>query len=267
VLKLSPTPILTAVTREQIFIDGIEPDGTGPYAILLEPIEDDAYGLAQIAGVCPAWVDVTAITDTHGSVSSGEYTLTGGSDGLFELLQLPADTGEQLCVVRINHAASVDRRLWRVQFGETTNTGSGNPTTIDYTTYADAATWKTNQYMTQDTGAKTITFATAGDYTVNLYALVYGGTLTSDVLWTFTAGVWRGVTPTWYAQENSGFPLYIPWFTAHHVAPVRYGVASMQSYLPNVAVGDLLGAKIKRLGTDQSTTCTAYLIITIGPAW
>ena len=75
-LELEITPQLDDVTRENIWIDGIErADGTIPFAVLLEPVPDDKWTRGQVSGICPALVDIQDITHRWAYLPDGEYVL------------------------------------------------------------------------------------------------------------------------------------------------------------------------------------------------
>jgi len=100
-LELSETIVLNKIQAHQLFIDGIEPTGEDiPFAVLLEP-EPDGSGFrrGQVAGICPALVDVVSTDHVRAYLPSGQYVLKSGDEGPVAIVQKPAATGEQLCVV------------------------------------------------------------------------------------------------------------------------------------------------------------------------
>ena len=99
-LELDDAIILNEVTAEQIFVDGIEPTDTGiPFAVLLQPAAVDGWRRGQVAGICPALVDVVDTDHTRAYLAAGEYVLTSSDTGPVAIVQKPDATGEQLCVV------------------------------------------------------------------------------------------------------------------------------------------------------------------------
>ena len=88
---------LGAVAEPNAVFDADTPDETKPFAICLEPIPDGKIGPAQIAGRCPALVNVQATTDRWAQVISGQDTLSGHRFcGSVRLLHTAGSTGEQL---------------------------------------------------------------------------------------------------------------------------------------------------------------------------
>jgi hypothetical protein len=75
-------------------------------AILNKPAATDAIVRAHCQGVCVAKVDVRSLIDTHAYPVDGSYVLESGFDGMFELLETPEGTGEQLLAVRFMGSGS-----------------------------------------------------------------------------------------------------------------------------------------------------------------
>jgi hypothetical protein len=99
-LELDDAIILNQVTAEQIYVDGIEPTDTGiPFAVLLQPAAIDGWRRGQVAGICPALVDVLDADHTRAYLAAGEYVLTSSNTGPVAIVQKPDSTGEQLCVI------------------------------------------------------------------------------------------------------------------------------------------------------------------------
>ena len=105
-LELDKTILLDTVTRENIWIDGIEPTQTEiPFAVMLRPVASAAWQLGQVAGICPALVDMQNITDRSAFLPDGKYVLESvASGGDVSIVQHPGATGEQLCVVLFQRA-------------------------------------------------------------------------------------------------------------------------------------------------------------------
>jgi hypothetical protein len=111
-LELSETIVLNKIQAHQLFIDGIEPTGEDiPFAVLLEP-EPDGSGFrrGQVAGLCPAWVDVVDTDHVRAYLPSGEYVLKSSDAGPVAIVQKPVATGEQLCVILFQAESSQVRR-------------------------------------------------------------------------------------------------------------------------------------------------------------
>jgi hypothetical protein len=93
------TLALDDVTRGYPWFTGEVPDETKAFAVMLEGVANDsgAIGLAQIAGCCPALINIQATTDLWAYVNSGDDVLKGDRFwGDVRLLMTPPGTGEQL---------------------------------------------------------------------------------------------------------------------------------------------------------------------------
>lgn len=123
------------------------PDGTRPFAVMLEPLPNNAnaIGHAQIDGRCPALVNFTATTDKWAKVSNGLDVLQSSeAAGSVRVLHAPAATGEQLVWVKFETAS-----LSIVQFRLTANLPANNTSgvaavirTFNGTAYVDGAAIK-----------------------------------------------------------------------------------------------------------------------------
>jgi len=106
-LELAVEPQLSKVTRENIWINGIEPTDTGiPFSVLLQPVTAGKWALGQVAGICPAWVDIQDVSHRWAYLPAGEYVLVSSGDGDVCIVQHPGLEGEQLCVVLLNACGS-----------------------------------------------------------------------------------------------------------------------------------------------------------------
>lgn len=92
--------LLGQADRKLLYFDSDEHDGTdAPFAVLLEPIRDGQIGLAQIAGVCPALVNVTHASQGYARPAASNDVLQGGALGQVRILHKPSGTGEKECLV------------------------------------------------------------------------------------------------------------------------------------------------------------------------
>lgn len=102
------TKLLTDVARHFPWFDANVPDETKPFAICIEPIPAGQIGLAQIAGRCPALINVQATTDLWAFVESGQDRLKSDRFwGDVRLLYPPPATGELLMWVSIEKSPQV----------------------------------------------------------------------------------------------------------------------------------------------------------------
>jgi len=97
----TPADDLDAFKREVAF-RGISPSSsTGKYAILLDPIDDNAMGRAYVAGVPHVRVDITSTAHTCAEVEDANTTsLVSATTGTAQILWREGGTGEQWAIVR-----------------------------------------------------------------------------------------------------------------------------------------------------------------------
>lgn len=99
------TKLLTAITAESLWFDGIEPDadGTKAIAIARNPVPSNDIDIFQVSGVCLAQVDINDTDDRWADVTNGSTLLSSNATtGRVEILQkLASGTGEKQCLVRI----------------------------------------------------------------------------------------------------------------------------------------------------------------------
>lgn len=101
------------------------------YALLMEPLAENGFGKAQIAGICLANVDFSDTTHEFASPQVGSANLASDFGGQFEILMTPSATGVQLVFVRF----VVDRlfRLAKVHGSPIAAGGSGDAELQDNT--------------------------------------------------------------------------------------------------------------------------------------
>lgn len=91
----------TLIANDMLF-EGDTPDETRQFGIVLQPLLNERVGKIQIAGACPALINVQATTDLWAFVESGQDVLKGDRFwGDVRLLETPEETGEQLLWVKI----------------------------------------------------------------------------------------------------------------------------------------------------------------------
>ena len=106
-LELGTSTNLASVTAEQLYLTGIAPTDTGiPFGVLLQPAAISKWRQAQVSGICPALVDVVSTSHTRAYLPSGECVLKSIDEGPVAIVQRPASTGEQTCVISF-HAAPI----------------------------------------------------------------------------------------------------------------------------------------------------------------
>ena len=71
------------------------------FAILRQPLAQNAIGFAQVSGICLARVNVAATTDLFASPVASSSTLSSGASGPVELLNVPSGTGVKSVFVRL----------------------------------------------------------------------------------------------------------------------------------------------------------------------
>lgn len=91
--------VITTLTAENIWLDGVEPTDDCRFGILKNPASDAEIVASQVSGVCMALVDVADADHTFAYAADGEYVLQSGDSGPLEILHSDG-TGEQECVVR-----------------------------------------------------------------------------------------------------------------------------------------------------------------------
>ena len=143
------------VQAHQLYIDGIAPTNTGiPFAVLLQPAPNNrGFWRAQVAGICPALVDVQSTSHTRAFLPSGEYVLESCDEGPVFIIQQPGSTGEQLCVIRFD-AAPVK------QYGFTPEGGIAAATLASGEITPGSATvtiWQLNSSGKYESTARTVT--------------------------------------------------------------------------------------------------------------
>lgn len=97
--------------KRHIVLEGVTPttaDHYGRFVILLAPLKPDASGLAMIAGVTRALIDVTDADHEFADVKDGSTgSLESASSGYAHILQKPSGTGLLWCTVRIGGASAM----------------------------------------------------------------------------------------------------------------------------------------------------------------
>jgi hypothetical protein len=95
--------------KNRIVLSGIAPTSSTPpgrFAVLLEPLAINAIGRAQVSGVCPAYVNFAADTDSFANVATGAYNMAGGSSGAAEVLWKETGTGLKWAIVRLGNTVA-----------------------------------------------------------------------------------------------------------------------------------------------------------------
>jgi len=96
--------VITDLTAEHIWLDGLEPTDDCRFGILKAPAETgDPPEIveAQLSGVCLALVNIGHVAHRRASAVEGEFVLQSGFSGPVEIQYAPSGTGEHECVVRI----------------------------------------------------------------------------------------------------------------------------------------------------------------------
>jgi hypothetical protein len=85
-------PVLSCITPA-------DPDHLNKFAVLLQPVADDAIGLAKLAGPCVVKVDVASESDAFATILDGDATkLQSGGAGV-PILYKESGTGEKWAIV------------------------------------------------------------------------------------------------------------------------------------------------------------------------
>jgi hypothetical protein len=101
IVGLDGSPI-SPLVRGFPWFTGKVPTDAKPLAVMLEDVPNDsnAFGLAQISGVCPALVNLNEATDRWAHMLDGQDVLKGDYFwGDVRILWSPGGTGEKLCWV------------------------------------------------------------------------------------------------------------------------------------------------------------------------
>jgi len=117
VLAVTKTKLLSAIERERPWITASGLNAANRnyiLCVLLDPLPAGKIGPAQISGQSVAYVNVQAIWHRR-AFPFGGSVVQSGLFGPMELLNSPAETGEQMCHVRIGHA---DNRTVIAQTGQ-----------------------------------------------------------------------------------------------------------------------------------------------------
>lgn len=97
VIDLNTQPLTGDPDRTYPWFVAAVPNELRVSAIVLEPIPEDEYGDAQLAGICPALVNFSSTTHKFARVSSGNDVLQSNADsGPARVVVAPASTGEQM---------------------------------------------------------------------------------------------------------------------------------------------------------------------------
>jgi hypothetical protein len=100
-LELDDAIVLSEIKAHKLYFDGITPTGDDiPFAVLLQPAPNGGgFRRGQVAGICPALVNVGSTSHTRAYLDAGDYVLTSSDTGPVAIVQQPGSTGEQLCVI------------------------------------------------------------------------------------------------------------------------------------------------------------------------
>ena len=93
-----------AAWKNQFLFSGVEPatpDHYGKFCILLEPIADDAQGLACVSGVVPVQVSFTYSDSPYADVLDGDDAKLVGSEGGMPILYKETGTGTKWALVQM----------------------------------------------------------------------------------------------------------------------------------------------------------------------
>ncbi len=95
----------TATFKAQVGFEGETPataSHTGKFAIILEPIADDAIGIARLSGVCPVKIDITDTDHAYADIDNGDTgNLNSSETGAAQILWAESGTGEKWAIVRL----------------------------------------------------------------------------------------------------------------------------------------------------------------------
>lgn len=131
-----PATALDQFKTDPVF-KGVTPttDHEGKFAILLEPLPADAFGLAMLAGVCCLEINVNDADDEYAEVSEETHYLLSSGSGSAEILWKESGTGFKWAQVRFPMARYQARWIRFVANGAFTTTDAS--VTVDGITYRD----------------------------------------------------------------------------------------------------------------------------------
>lgn len=100
-LELDDGVVLNEIKAHKLYFDGVACTGKEiPFAVLLQPAPNNrGFRRGQVAGICPALVNVGNTAHTRAYLPSGAYVLKSSKSGPVAIVQQPGSTGEQLCVI------------------------------------------------------------------------------------------------------------------------------------------------------------------------
>jgi len=106
-LGTADTKLITDTNREQVWLIANKITNCLPNciaAVLIDPLNNGAFGLAQISGRGVAYVNVGAVWHRRARPTKAADVLVSGLFGPLEILRTPDGTGEKLCYVSIGHS-------------------------------------------------------------------------------------------------------------------------------------------------------------------
>jgi len=106
-LGTANTKLLTAVDRDQVWLIADKLTNCLPncqIAVLIDPLPDGKFGLAQVSGRGVAYVNVGAVWHRRARPTKAATVVVSSLFGPLVILRKPDGTGEKLCYVSIGHA-------------------------------------------------------------------------------------------------------------------------------------------------------------------
>ena len=106
-LGTANTKLLTAVDRDQVWLIADKLTNCLPncqVAVLIDPLANGKFGLAQVSGRGVAYVNVGAVWHRRARPTKAANVLVSSLFGPLEILRKPDGTGEKLCYVSIGHS-------------------------------------------------------------------------------------------------------------------------------------------------------------------
>jgi hypothetical protein len=120
------TPTANAVEfKNQIVLEGDTPVASGPFAVLLEPLLDDAIGRAVVAGAVQVQISVGEAGHTHARATTSTSYLQSGVCGTARILWKESGTGTKWAIVLLGQPARA-AEIMLFTANETNKDGSGS---------------------------------------------------------------------------------------------------------------------------------------------
>jgi hypothetical protein len=95
--------LLGSFSQAGLWLEGLVPTAQGVpnIGVLTEALLEDEIGPARVVGICLATVNVQHVADRFCYVQNNSHVLKGGPIGHHRILNVPANTGQQTCVVAL----------------------------------------------------------------------------------------------------------------------------------------------------------------------